>query len=328
MSDSKNRVTRRQALLAGAGAGLAPLVASTLASPASAASPMLGAEHPTHYRFKLGGFEITTIWDGAIQLKGPHPIFGQNVPEAEVHALVAENFLPPANFEIAFAPVVVNTGPELVLFDTGNGAGRRPKAGRTAATLAKAGYSPEQIDVVVLTHFHPDHIGGMMEGGKPAYPNARYITGETEYNFWSPKEMAEGKLARVGKLVQSNVVPFAEKMSFLKPDGAIAPGITAINAFGHTPGHMAYHIESQGRRLLLWADTTNHYVASLQRPDWHVRFDMDKAAAAQTRKTLLGMAAADRIPCAGYHMPFPSVGYVENRGAAYHWVPVSYQLNL
>jgi glyoxylase-like metal-dependent hydrolase (beta-lactamase superfamily II) len=328
MHDQKTDISRRQALLTGAGAAMAPLLAGALSTPARAAAPMLGADQPAHYRFKLGGFEVTTILDGAIQLKGPHPIFGQNVPEADVHALAKENFLPPANFEIGFAPVVVNTGSLLVLFDTGNGAGRRPNAGNTAATLAKAGYHPEQIDVVVITHFHPDHIGGMMEDGKPAYPNARYITGETEYNFWSPKEMAEGKLARVGKLVQSNVVPFAEKISFLKPDGAIASGITAIKAFGHTPGHMAYHLESEGRRLLLWADTTNHYVASLQRPDWHVRFDMDKAAAAQTRKDILGMAAADKIPCAGYHMPFPSVGFVENRAGAYHWVPVSYQLNL
>ena len=307
---------------------MAPILVNSLTTPAAAASPMLGADHPTHYRFKLGGFEITTIWDGAVQLKGPHPIFGQNVPEADVQALARENFLPPADFEISFAPVIVNTGKELVLFDTGNGAGRRPNAGRTAATLAKAGYSAEQIDVVVLTHFHPDHIGGMTEDGKPTFPNARYVTGEAEYNFWSPKEMAEGKLARVGKLVQANVVPFADKMTFVKPDGAVASGITAVGAFGHTPGHMAYHFDSEGRRLLLWADSTNHYVASLQRPDWHVRFDMDKQAAADTRKTILGMAAAEKIPCTGYHMPFPSVGYVDNRAGAYHWVPATYQLNL
>ena len=167
-----------------------------------------------------------------------------------------------------------------------------------------------------------------MEGGAPAFPNARYVIGQTEYDFWSPPEMAEGNLARVGKLVQSNVVPLADKFTFIQPDGEVVPGIHAVNAHGHTPGHMAYHIESNGRRLLLWADSVNHYVASLQRPDWFVRFDMDKPEAAAARKRILDMAAAEKIPATGYHMPFPAVGYVEATGSSYRWVPASYQLRL
>ena len=110
--------------------------------------------------------------------------------------------------------------------------------------------------------------------------------------------------------------------------GSDIPGIRAVAAHGHTPGHMAYLIESQGKPFLIWADTTNHYVMSLQQPDWHVQFDMDKDAAAATRRRMLDMAATDRIPATGYHMPFPAVGFVEKTGDSYRWVPVSYQLRI
>ncbi|UUX50337.1 MBL fold metallo-hydrolase [Nisaea acidiphila] len=328
MTTNATRMNRREALLAAAGTLAAPAILSALPSVAEAGAPMQGASYPTHYRFKLGKFEITTVRDGAIQLDGPHPIFGQNVTQEEVAKLAEENFLSGSRMEISFTPVIVNTGNEVIMFDSGNGDGRRPNAGQLASVLAKAGFTADQIDVVVLTHFHPDHIGGLMEGGQPLFPNARYVTGAAEYDFWSPPEMAEGKLARVGKLVQSNVVPFAEKMTFLKPGEDVVTGVQAVNSFGHTPGHMAYHFESEGRRLLAWADTTNHYVASLQRPDWHVRFDMDKEAAAASRKKVLDMVAAERIPATGYHMPFPAVGYVEKHGSGYRWIPASYQLNL
>ncbi len=326
MTDTTPRISRRAALLGAAGATAALTVS---AAPAvQAASPMLGTAKPTVYRFKLGEFEVTTIHDGAIQLGGPHPIFGQDQEAAAVQALVADNFLPTEQMVIGFSPVVVNTGSELVLFDTGNGAGRRPNAGHLRALLATAGYSPEQIDVIVVTHFHPDHIGGLMEDGSPAFPNARYVTGQVEYDFWSPVEKASGPTERVGKLVQSNVVPMAPKMSFLGDGQDVVSGITAVASFGHTPGHMAFHLESASKRLMVTGDVANHYVVSLQKPDWHVRFDMDKAGAAAARRKLFGMIAADKIPFTGYHMPFPNVGYVEPMGDGFRYVPASYQLDI
>ncbi|MEL6701602.1 MAG: MBL fold metallo-hydrolase, partial [Pseudomonadota bacterium] len=200
--------------------------------------------------------------------------------------------------------------------------GRRPKAGLLEGRLVAAGFAPEDITVVVLTHMHPDHIGGMAADGAEVFTNAAYIAGAQEYNFWSGMEAGN----RVGDMVAANVTPFAEKMTFVEDGGEVRPGIRAMAAFGHTPGHMVYMIESGGDQLLLTADMANHHVWSLAQPDWEVRFDADKAAAAATRRRILGMAAADRVPIAGYHLPFPAVGYVETRGDGFRWTPATYQM--
>jgi glyoxylase-like metal-dependent hydrolase (beta-lactamase superfamily II) len=319
--------TRRQTLAA---AGLALAAPGLIGSrPASADTPMFGPARPTFYRFRLGSFEVTTLLDGAIQLDGPHPIFGENQTAEDVAAHAEANFLPAERMEISFTPVLVDTGSSLVLFDAGNPAARRPDAGNLVATLEAAGYAAEAIDTVVITHMHPDHIGGLMSEGAPAFPNAAYVTGEAEYAFWSHDDRLTGPTEGTANLVRANVVPLAERMRFISDEGEVLPGITGLAAFGHTPGHMAFHLESEGRRLLLWADAANHYVMSVQRPDWHVRFDMDKEAAILTRRRLMDMANAERIPVTGYHMPFPAVGFIEKpTPESYRWVQASYQLNL
>jgi glyoxylase-like metal-dependent hydrolase (beta-lactamase superfamily II) len=240
-------------------------------------------------------------------------IFGRNIDADEFAAVSAAHFIPTDQAQFYFTPTIVNTGQELVLFDTGLNAG-----GITTA-LAAAGYTPDQVDVVVLTHMHGDHIGGLMNGGTPTFPNARYVTGSVEYNHWNSTD---------NERFASNVKPLADRMSFLDDGGAVTSGITAMAAFGHTPGHMTYMLESEGRQVLLFADTANHYVWSLGYPDWEVRFDMDKTAAAQTRRQVLDMLAADKLPFIGYHMPFPALGYVETRDSGFRYVPASYQFVL
>jgi glyoxylase-like metal-dependent hydrolase (beta-lactamase superfamily II) len=309
--------------------------AAVLATPqimvraASAQASRPEVDNPGFHRFTVGAFEVTTIQDGLRPGDGPHPIFGQDQSADDVAALLEENFLPADRFANGFTPVLVNTGSELVLFDTGLGAGARPDGlGQLRPRLEASGYSAEDVDVVVLTHFHGDHVGGLMENGEPAFPNARYVAGQAEYDFWTADERLSGPTEGNAQAVQANVVPFAENMEMIGDGDEVVPGITGMLAAGHTPGHMIFMLESEGTGLLITADTANHYVASLQRPDWHVQFDMDKEAAAATRVRVFDMLAADRTAFVGYHMPFPSVGFVEKLDTGYRFVPASYQFML
>lgn len=316
-------INRRNLLMTGTAAG-----ASALALPALGKAPMLGASRPSFRRVTLGGFEVTTLLDGAVPVPGPQPIFGGNTSMEEVEGLLTENNLPADQMEFTFLPVLVNTGDSLVLFDTGNGEGARPARGLLSQRIAEAGYSADQVDTVVLTHMHPDHIGGLIEGGTAAFPNATYAVGAIEYDFWNSTDRVGTQAEGIHTALQGLKPVIGEKLTMLNPGDSVTSGIEAVAAHGHTPGHMAYHIESDGARLMLTGDSANHFVLSLQRPDWEVRFDMDKAGAAATRRELFGMLASENMAFSGYHMPFPAMGYVEAHGDGFVYVPASYQMNL
>ncbi|WP_371833458.1 MBL fold metallo-hydrolase [Ferirhizobium litorale] len=284
---------------------------------------------PETHRFKLGTFDVVVVRDGARVAPNPGEIFGTNQKPEDVAALLEKNFLPTDSLVNSFAPTLINTGSDVVLFDTGLGEGaRKDGMGRLIEGLAANGYSPDDVSIVVVTHMHGDHIGGLMEAGAPAFPKARYVIGQAEYDFWKD-DARKGTAAENGhNLVLKNVVPLAEKATFIGDNAEVVTGITSMMAAGHTPGHMIFLIESDGKQMALTADTANHYVLSLQQPDWEVRFDMDKAAAAQARRKVFDMIATDRLAFVGYHMPFPAVGFVETVGTGYRFVPKTYQFEL
>ena len=304
------KFSRRTALM---GAAALPLAAAT-ATTARAAAPMLGVAQSSFRRVKVGSFEVTTLLAGTRAVENPHGIFGLNVDDETFNSVSADAGLSTDAAQFFFTPTLVNNGSELVLFDTGL------QGAATVAAIEAAGYSADQVDKVVITHMHGDHIGGLSTDGTPTFANASYVTGAAEFDAWAKadNENFEGK-----------VRPLAEQMTMLDDGGAPASGITAMATFGHTPGHMAYMVEDGGTQLVIGADFANHYVWSLAHPDWEVRFDMDKAAAAATRKRLLDMMAADKTAFIGYHMPWPGIGYVETNGeGGYRYVAHSYQLML
>ncbi len=318
-------INRRTLLQSVATAG-----AAALPGIANAKAPMLGIQPSNIHRMKLGGFEITSIRDGQVTLDQPWTVFGEDQKPETVQALAKLYDLPADKHTITFTPMIVNTGNELVLFDTGWGSGN-PGRGELVGSIAKAGHELEDIDVVVLTHFHPDHMGGLMDGDKPVFPNARYVMGENEHNFWTNPAQDAGGTKDFFALTKAKVTPLVAKTTFVKDQGNAASGITAISSPGHTPGHTSWRIESEGKQLIVGGDICNHNVLSMERPKWHVLFDMDKELAVKTRVRMLDMASKDRIPLYCYHMPFPAVGFVyKHHGETlrYHWEPVAYQFTM
>lgn len=300
--------------------------------PASLQGPL----QPGVYRFKLGGMEVATILDSKAVRDGLHPMYGANASADEVQALARANNIDPQRFEHPNIPTLVNTGKELVLFDTGNGAlpreyealRTRMPAGNLVARLAELGHKPEDIDVIVTTHGHPDHIGGLTEGGQPVFPNARYVFGASEYDFWQKGENVREARKFNRELFVKVCTPLSNRSTFIKPGDTVVPGITAVDAFGHSPGLMAFHIESEGKRFMITADTLTQFVMAVQRPEWFFDMDDDKDKAAATRKRMLDMLATERLLFSSFHMPFPGLGWIERSQGGYRWVAHSYQLNV
>lgn len=316
LSDTETDAISRRRLLAGSVAlPAAALLASRMGNARADESASKAQPNAIKNTFTMGDFEVSTLLAGTRTVENPHNIFGMNVGEEEFKTVSEANFIPTDKAQFFFTPTVVRSGDDVILFDTGLNA-----AGITAP-LAAAGIAPDDVTVVVITHMHGDHIGGLTgEDGSATFPNARYVTGQAEYDAWGKQDSDNFK---------NKVVPLAEKMQFIGDGDAVVSGITGMAAHGHTPGHMIYMLESGGKQLALVADTANHYVWSLAYPEWEVKFDMDKAKAAATRKQVLDMLSADKVPFVGYHMPFPGMGFVETGGkGSYRYVPASYQMML
>jgi glyoxylase-like metal-dependent hydrolase (beta-lactamase superfamily II) len=308
---------RRTLLARGAALG----TAAALPGHALAAMPSTAKAAPSAHRFKIGSIDVIALHDGVVQFPMPKG-FVRNASDAEVSAAYSELGMPGDKLTITFTALVANTGGKLVLFDTGFGDSGPPSAGAIQANLAAVGIQPSDIDTVVLSHLHVDHIAGLRnKAGQAVYPNAEVMIQEKEWAFWSdPANATDGTKDNFAAVVEK-LGPVAKDINRFAWGKEILPGITAVQADGHTPGHTAFVIASGNDRMMYVADITNHPGVFARRPEWQAVFDMDPQLAIATRKRMLDMAAAEKLQLSFYHAPFPATGFAVRSGQGYDFAP-------
>lgn len=283
-----------------------------------------GDKSAAWYRFKIGDFEATVVSDGMLAL-GPYAGLYPKVAKDELTEIVKDQFLSLDAFVAQENCMVLNTSDKLVLFDSGMGASKAfgPGAGRLNMTLMQAGFKPEDIDVIVLTHAHVDHISGIMSADMRMFPNAQLAISKTEFDFWTDEAKTSwtGVLKMLVDAARANLLPNKDRLILVEDGKETIKGVTAIATPGHTPGHTSYVIASGGKSFLYTGDFVSHTALSFRHPEWAFGFDGDPAAASATRAKTLDMAAADGMSLIGYHFAFPGIGQVAREGGAYRFVP-------
>ena len=300
-------------------------VAMALGRPAFAAAPLAQTQAPGVYRYKLGDYQLTALYDGIWYL----PIddkFIRNAGGAAVKAALASAFLPPRVLPVSFTALLVNTGAKLVLIDTGTAGQIADTAGVMLDNLKVAGVAPGDIDTILISHFHPDHIDGIKtKDGTKVFPNAEILVPEPEWTFWMDDAnmgRATGAVHRYFLNARRIFRDIAKEVGRFKPGAEVAPGIVSIPAYGHTPGHTAFSIHSGDQSLLAMSDTVRNPYLFVRHPDWQPIFDMDGPLAVKARRAMLDRAAADRMLVEAYHFPFPACGHIVKSGAGYELAPV------
>lgn len=320
--------TRRNALTSLALGAATPLLPATAARATSALANRSAA---SAYRYRIGAFEITAVYDGYFPLDAE--TFITNQPPSAVKNILSDLHLPTSIVPTPLTPIVINTGRNLVLIDTGDGDHLPDVAGHAVKNLRAAGIDPEAIDTILLTHFHVDHLCGIrLNEGVYQFPNASIHVPEGEWAFW----MDDGNQSRAPDRQQVYFLnarrvflPIAKKVECFGPDQEIVPGIRSIATPGHTPGHSSFMVSSQGKDLLVWGDTSNHTDIALRFPLWTPSADMDQQLALENRLRMLDMAITDRLRVSCFHAPFPANGYIRKMSdQEYRLVPLQWTENL
>ena len=299
-----------------------------LATLAHAEAPMVRTQVPGYYRMMLGQFEITALYDGAIELDTK---LLHNTTPTELNKLLARMFVGNPKMQTAVNAFLVNTGKNLVLVDAGAAKLFGPGLGFILQNMKAAGYDPAQVDTVIITHLHPDHVGGIADAdGKSLFPKAKILVAKEDNDFWLSEKVAESapeKARPFFKMARDSAAPYlaSGQWKTFKDGSIIVPGIETVKANGHTPGHTAYALESQGKKMLIWGDLVHAHAVQFARPGVSIEFDIDQKQAIATRKAILKEMAASKSLVAGMHLPFPGIGHVraEAKGS-YAWVPIEF----
>ena len=329
-----SELSRRSLLTGAAAIGTAPALGAIPA--ARAAAPVAGKQNAGWYRYKVGDFEVTVVTDGM----NSNPLsdaYVANAPKADVNAALEADFLAKDKVTHPYTPVVINTGSKLVAIDTGLGLGMfeqsKGAVGQYHSNLQAAGIDRNVVDVVIISHFHGDHINGLVSPeNKPAFPNAEIMVPEIEAAFWADESNA-AKLPEPIRPQMGNVKRVmgivGDKVTKYQAGKELVPGITAIATPGHTPGHTSHVVASGSSKVLVQGDVTAGAATLFVRnPNWHLIGDTDKPQAAETRKKLYDMAASEKMVVQGFHFPFPGVAYVEKSGSGYRLVAVPWSSSI
>jgi glyoxylase-like metal-dependent hydrolase (beta-lactamase superfamily II) len=312
-------VSRRSLLALGAG-----LTASTMLSgKALARAPKLGTQSPYFHRFVLGGAEVTVVSDGPLPLGPPKGTF-IGASDDEIKKMLTDNFLSPDNIVLEQNSPIVNMGDKLVLFDTGMGASKAfgPTTGRQQKSMMEAGIKPEDIDAVVFTHAHIDHIGGVVDDkDKVLFPNAQFYIAQSDFDFWTDEGKLGGPLKDFVLHARKNLMPVKDRLVFIKDGQEFLPGIQALAAPGHTVGHHIFMIASEGKSFAFLGDLTHHQILLMEKPRMQFSYDTDPKQAADSRVRMLDMLAANKVAVLSYHYPWPGYGHVVKTGEGFHYIP-------
>ncbi len=277
------------------------------------------------FPFQVGNFECIAISDGTFVYSDQS--FFVNAPKKRMDQVLWKYNIQSGEITTPWTSLFIDTGKHRVLVDTGAGAGLVPSAGKLFQNMQTAGIEAEDIDTVILTHGHPDHIGGINDaGGKPAFPKARYVMWKDEWEFWiSDPDLGQLNIGEEIKQfilmsARKNLPPIRDQLDLIDHETQLLPGIEAIAAPGHTPGHMALAISSRGEQLLHISDTVL-YPVHIEQPDWYPGFDFAPEHAMATKRKILDRAAAEKAMVFGFHFPFPGLGHVIGKGKGWEWQP-------
>jgi glyoxylase-like metal-dependent hydrolase (beta-lactamase superfamily II) len=303
----------------------ASVAAAFIAAPSQAAAPMAKTPAPGYFRMMLGDFEITPVSDGTVDLP-VNQLLSQKAQKTDAALARAGLKSPLETSDNAF---VINTGSKLVLVDSGAGALFGPTLGKFVANLKAAGYQPGQIDEIYLTHFHGDHVGGLINNGQLVFPNATIRASKQEADMWlsqanMDKAPKDAKGTFEGAMTALNPYVKAGKFKPFEGDVELAPGITARAGAGHTPGHTTYVVESRGQKLVLIGDLIHVAAVQMDDPSVTIDFDRDQKAAGVARKKAFDAAAKGGYLIGGAHLQFPGLGHLRSEGKGYRWVPVNF----
>ncbi len=326
-------LTRRRVLHGTLGAIAGAYTEAALSTPpALAAAELASQQNAGFYRFKVGDFEVTTLHDGARTFPYPDG-FVRNIPKEEALAAAEAVYMPKGMVTAPYNPTLINTGSKLILIDAGNGPSPDGAVGQLFPNLAAAGVKPEDIDIVLISHLHPDHINGLRTAdGKIAFPNAEIKAPASDWSFW----MSDDNMAKASDPVtktyftntRKTLAGLKDQIGSYEWGKEVAPGVTSIASPGHTPGHTSFAVASGAARILVQSDVTNIPALFLTNPDWHVMYDYDAEQAQKTRRAFYDMAAAEKMLVVGYHFSFPSAGHVEKNGTGYRLIPISWSAAL